>query len=262
MLVNFLKKYTEFQKKSALLNALSVKEIAGRLPKSTVVHVIGSGNSVNVSQHYISNSEPCIGFNFSGLLDLNFSAYFCEALSDQRPAATELMHKISSGLACPVYARHLLHHTNSLKIARQLNLDLVKEFSPKSKHVNPVRVASHVANNNESFINAGSTVLPLIQLCRVAKIPNIVLHGIDLEGPYFFDDSSLSFKFKLHNLENDAGGYNKKFREDNDGINKKIQLDLITTLMILRKLLNSQGQELYIATPVGQLNAKLPAYYE
>ena len=163
--------------------------------KSSTVHILGSGASVLESLGSIPKTDIVIGNNMSCLLDIYHDIYFAEFCGPKISLFSDGMLKIvklNRDKMGRCYFKNLRARYNEPFEAfhkySQLGFEFIADHSLCCLH--PDRVHSLL----QSFFAYSfylpqfkSTVLSLIFICHLAGLNDIVLHGFDFGGPYFFD---------------------------------------------------------------------------
>ena len=190
-------------------------------------NIWGSGWSASQSsknENYTKDSFD-IGFGFSYLLELNFNFYFIENASEK---ISEFVLMQKRGLErfidnekTYIIFKNILQDKNDLDYA-------IKEFSSIALFAKDIFVPHYV--NNESvfrnttktlleydpyyFRGSCSTIITAIIFARYLGFKNIIIHGVDFGGKYFFDLDEYK-KFSIYIPKMDNSIYKKKIRLKN-----------------------------------------------
>jgi hypothetical protein len=157
-----------------------------------------------------------MGFGYAGLLDLQFDAYFFEVASE-RNAWDKLVTRVFA-----TFHRHVLRsRTTELFFKNYWNGRveigcLRREFNPAPHVVMDVHVPANapyqspldrwvgqdLINTNSRYLSqAGGSAMTLIALAAKVGASEVVVHGLDLEGPHFY----ATREFKVPSVLLDAG---------------------------------------------------------
>ncbi len=233
--------------------------------KSDTIHIIGAGQSVLKSIGLITDDDLVVGMNFSALLpNVTFDYYFVDCCSFERFRTTQKMHTLVGSKDIQAYPRNLLDSSNSLMLGLFLygfkSIYREKTFKLNPESIDYNKIAERVLlESSQRFINIGSTAITCIQLGYKLNIKNIVLHGVDLGGSYFFDKVDFEHNKNLTPDQRDAGGYNKRYRKK-DAFSEKPNINLSNLIVAFQSALCRRGYNLYLAVPEGALATKLPIY--
>lgn len=171
-------------------------------------HILGSGSSLTESIKLINpQSDSVIGLNFSGLAYYNADLYFIEIATKEEKAQA---HTISE-------AQHLLW-----KHLKEISPETIFIFKNTWEKKNSISAINNLYGKNVTFLRDSvarattetalqklikvilgnflnfqnqaqtiSTVITAIAIAYKAGFNEIVLHGVDLTGPHFYDSLAL-----------------------------------------------------------------------
>ncbi len=187
-------------------------------------NIWGSGWSASQSSknEFYTKASFDIGFGFSYLLELNFNFYFIENASEK---LSELVFIQKKGLErfldkenTYIIFKNILQEKNDLEYA-------IREYSSIALFAKDIFVP-HYLNNEGVFRNTTktlleydpyyfrgscSTIITSIIFARYLGFKNIIIHGVDFGGKYFFDLDEYK-KFSNYKPKIDDSIYQKKLR--------------------------------------------------
>ena len=166
--------------------------------KSNTCHIIGSGWSASETTKYIKQSDYIIGFNFSAILPLDYNLYLLENATpysyDISLKQRDLIRTLSQPPICLFKGLHS-HAISSSFVATEYSG--IKTYAVPDYLIRAIDETQLVADLSSSIATcqhfmpqAISTVFACIQIASFLEFENIVLHGVDFYGPYFFHDYS------------------------------------------------------------------------
>lgn len=279
------------------LNKLKIKDIERNLKNNGILmvspntyknidpsnyshcNIWGSGYSAAQSSknsYYTSNSFD-IGFSFSYLMELDFNFYFLECASEKLAKLVEVQKKGLKNFVdlknCEVIFKNLSEEKNNLNYALEHYSELVsfaRDFSVAhyldKNDVYKKTVEILLENDPNYFRQACSSVLSSIVFAKNLGFKNIVLHGVDFGGKYFFDLPEYE-KFSEYKPPIE-GGYLKQ-RNNNIFLYEKNYrfADVKPDLNCLRRFiplvkdyLNSENINLFCANKISPLYKLLPIF--
>lgn len=232
-------------------------------------HVIGSGWSLATSMHLTDREDAyVIGFNFACLSSIKFDTYFIEfggpAYKDiavSQRACLDVFEKHFNG---PVIFKNLWDPMNDLEYASNLyksSTKFIRDMAVPCYHEKYLETACKTYLEPDWFYlrQYQSTALTAINYARMLGFKNIVLHGIDFGGGYFFDLPDFSDVKALAPPRTNPIGYSTEARKNrhptavgNVGINKIFPL--------IQSQLSKEGVKIYAATRYSPLSKILPIY--
>lgn len=233
-------------------------------------NIWGSGMSAFQSSknEYFTNSSFDIGFGFSYLLQLNFNFYFIEIaseiLSELVLVQKKGLEKFVDGERCHIIFKNILEDKNDIDYA-------IREYSSIA-HFSKDIFVPHYVNNDSVFINTTknllehdpyyfrgscSTIINSIIFARYIGFKNIVIHGVDFGGQYFFDlDEYKNFSSYKPKIEDSI--YQKNLRLKNS--KHPTGNCLKRFLPLFREYLKSENINLYSANKDSKLSYFLPLF--
>tara|TARA_X000001036_G_scaffold439804_1_gene492412 strand:+ start:3227 stop:4063 length:837 start_codon:yes stop_codon:yes gene_type:complete len=168
--------------------------------KKKICHIIGSGESLNKTKSLIKKEDFVIGFNFSALSKLKFDVYMIEFYGSNCKKISDLQLKVINDFvsdSTKIILKHYTHKRNDFKYVKE-NYKNKKPLILKDILVNCYTKESHkfICKNlllkTTIFNQFSSSVVVAIDLALNLDFDKIILHGVDLKGPYFFQgDNSL-----------------------------------------------------------------------
>ena len=233
-------------------------------------NIWGSGWSASQSSknEYYTKSSFDIGFGFSYILELNFDFYFIENASEK---LSELVFIQKKGLErfidnekSYIVFKNILQDKNDLDFA-------IREYSSLAFFAKDIFVP-HYINKETVFRNTTktlleydpfyfrgscSTIISSIIFARYLGFKNIIIHGVDFGGKYFFDlDEYKKFSSYKPNIQDSI--YQKKIRLKNA---KNPTADCLKRLLpLLNQYLKSENINLYSANRQSPLSHFLPLF--
>lgn len=175
-------------------------------------HIVASGYSLLDSYKMIDSSiHFTIGFNFSGLLPIDYDLYFAEfasssVTSEVHPVSELQKHVIKSSKGIKNLVLKNIWQENRIEriFAQQsygknipILLDIhtaMSDQQPFCPLLNVTQLANHLLCPQSLFvIQAYTTTFTCIALAHQCGFKQIVVHGLDLAGPHFYVDSSVKW---------------------------------------------------------------------
>ncbi|MEE3636766.1 hypothetical protein UIA24_21305 [Pseudomonas sp. AL 58] len=169
--------------------------------KAGVCHIIGSGWSAADSVKDIDfEKDYVVGFNFSGLMSIDFDLYLYELCSDDErrfkisKAQKLLVHKLKvEQSGAKFFAKNLWESKNSIfSFARHYGGDVVFLNDCATKITGDKSAGLYaralLSSTSKVYVQSISTVLICVDIAVQLGFKNIKLHGIDFGGPHFYDD--------------------------------------------------------------------------
>ena len=178
-----------------------------------ICHIIGSGESLNQTKNIIEKGDFVIGFNFSALSELDFDIYMIEFFGSNSKEISNIQFKVVEKFlkkSTILIFKHLIHKRNSIKYLlknyKAYNFFVLKDVlltcSSKLSHQ---FLCKKLLLKTGTFNQFSSSVIVALDIANSLNFDKIILHGVDLEGPYFFQDNT---KFKDY-LPFDSFNYEK-----------------------------------------------------
>ena len=154
--------------------------------------------------------------------------------------------------------KHLIHKRNSIKYLlknyKAYNFFVLKDVlltcSSKLSHE---FLCKKLLLKTRTFNQFSSSVIVALDIANSLNFDKIILHGVDLEGPYFFQDNT---KFKDY-LPFDSFNYEKLKKKKPHQVNLG-NFNLLKTLELLND--NNDFSKIYIAKENKHLNHLFRVY--
>jgi hypothetical protein len=157
-------------------------------------HIVGSGWSLAETLGTIPSEDYVVGYNLAALTGRRFDAYHMERIDERAPGVNEYYRDmIGASGQDRVYIKNL--HDDRV-LARVIEFHLAYGAMP----YRTLNAGGYFSKGEEAalcryLLDGGggyllqyrSTLMLLIVLYAAAGFEQIVLHGQDLSGPYFFD---------------------------------------------------------------------------
>ena len=237
--------------------------------RSKVVHIIGSGWSLNKSVDIVDKSDFVIGFNFSPLSMIDHDIYFIE-FGGYKVFETSNFHRIlADDIVIPsggnVYFKNIWHSRNDIQYIKNYikgKYPLIKDYLVPFFSEDHIRQCLEIClKNNSNFLaQKGSTAISSVFLAYFFDFKEIVLHGIDFGGGYFFEQEDFN-GYTIYKESAKKCMYNKNLQEGKQlhpTAAKKVGIK--TILPILNKILYEKGVNLYTASSMSPSSKILPIY--
>jgi hypothetical protein len=261
-----------------VLSALQVRKILNSKAKNDnkdkVFHVIGSGWSLNKSISMIKPNEFVFGFNFAALSGIKFDAYFVEhgglkkvkEISDVQIKLIEEVVKKQTDL---VFFKNIWDGKNEIGYMHKnwpLLAYFVRDIDFTDQEINIKNLNDLLKiiliGNNKNLMQYCSSAVVVIALAYQCGYKNIVLHGVDFGGEYFFDAEDFKgLKEYIPPRKTNYGIYSYQKMNTNDiHDTAKSKLGLKQVIPILKTLLEEKNVFIYSASAVSPLADMLPIY--
>jgi len=234
---------------------------------SSVCHILGSGWSLNESKALISDDDFVIGFNQSALAGTKLDLYFVEfggwSVCVESEQQIRLVKDYIIGKTDLVFFKNTWESKNNVSyivrhwpkevfFLRDMTILCRKE---SDLHRSILRLLNHEGETVRQLL---SSVLTSVSLATYFGFKNIVIHGVDFGGKYFFDaddfDGIRGFDFST--MER------KYFRSDRQLVHStaKGECSMKDILPLLGTLLARRGVELSVGSLNSPSAAFLPVY--
>lgn len=249
--------------------------------KATICHVIGSGWSLNRSVPSISDNDFIIGFNYAAIYDLKYDAYFfefggnsCKAIMNDHLLLCQ--RRLNKDITTILF-KNVWEDKNELDV-------LVDRWSKEAVFVKDycMPVISHryiyrVINRSMQIDKDGylcqlcSTVFASVLLAYHLGFEEIVIHGVDFGGLYFYQDTdsiSRSYSNDVRAIIRDLS-FNEMSNHYSNSTSStshptatmsKNNIGLQLVLLNLKKVLSENGVNLYCASNESPSSNILPVY--
>ncbi|MAD56963.1 MAG: hypothetical protein CMK44_00130 [Porticoccus sp.] len=187
-----------FSKKLRFYSPKDFKDLYKKHYKSC--HIWGSGGSADFTKNYIKNRDDFfhIGFGFSCLLEIEYNFYLIENASNKNLKLIESQNKALSKFInknkTTLVFKNLWQKKNDPNVAYEnykedafFIRDLIVPHYNMSDFAINNTIDKLLINDPNYFREACSSVITSIIFAKFLGFKEIVLHGIDLTGNYFFD---------------------------------------------------------------------------
>ena len=232
-------------------------------------HIIGSGWSLEQSLDLASREDAFVmGFNFAALCGIHFDMYFTEFGDPNVQEVALKQRNLMDDYLIPgcdlIYFKNLNNQKNNLLFANQFYGQRVKFVRdillPCAFPVGLEGVIKKLLSDEDSFFfQYASSVLTLVGAARRLGFKEIVIHGVDFGGPYFFDAEAYGGKPKYRPDKVTGYDHARKAKEDPHPTNFK-GMGLPEAMAALGKVSPRFGVSLYSASGASPLSNLLPVY--
>ena len=224
-------------------------------------HIIGSGDSLNSTKKIIDKNDFVIGFNFSALSELNFDIYMIEFFGPNSKRLSDLQYKVVERFlkkSTIIIFKHLNHKRNSIeyllgkykKYQFYVLKDVLLNCTSKVSHE---FICKKLLLKTKTFNQYSSSVIVALDIATSLNFDKIILHGVDLEGPYFFQNNT---KLKEY-LPFDSSNYKKLKKNKSHQVNTG-DFSLFKTLKLLSEY--NDFSNVYTASENKHLNDLFKVY--
>jgi hypothetical protein len=258
-------KYIYLQKHYLLKKLKKIKKIKN----STICHIIGAGNSLNLSINKISKKDFVFGCNLAALTNLNFDLYTIEFASYPIIGEPNLIthylvkEKLLKKKSVVIYKNLTSEKINRifLKDKYQNHINLVADYSWRC--FNNIQLEYYLKNkildNKKKFYQYETSLILLISIAYQLNFHKIVLHGFDLEGEYFYSNR-INFFTKKNNYIKELKRHEKN-NISKLGIYKDfVGINVINIFSKMRDILNKNKIKLYSASKFSKSSKFLEVY--
>ncbi len=235
-----------------------------------VCHIIGSGWSLNESQNVIDKKKSyVIGLNYAALSRLQFDLYFMEP-DYCLPEVTNRYVNIIDDLVRLDKSSILMKNVYTCD-GNKIGY-LMDSYGNRVSFIHNVGISIKNRNNmkywSKKLLKQGkksikqykSTVITAIVIARNAGFKNIVMHGVDFGGKYFFDAE----KYKHLRRYKPAKDEVYINHEETDSLlihpTAKARGGIQYILPVIKNKFNDEGISLYCATHKSPSAKILPVY--
>jgi len=235
-----------------------------------VCHIICSGHSFNASVQHLDKDDFIIGFNFAGIIKLNYSIYFIELASNcnkkiknisdcQYRVVQESLNSKSKLIFKNIYSE-AVPQSKYLSKYKNFNVLFARDYQIPilSKALLHKSVSSLLEEANVSLLpQLRSTIYTAIAYAYRQGFKEIVVHGLDFGGPHFFDAEDFA-----GSLEN-RPSYDAlpKIKMGDNHLTNIGEVSSIDILKEINRQLKAKGVTLYAAIENSKLSEYLPVYY-
>jgi hypothetical protein len=195
-------KYIYLHKQHLLKKLKKIKKIKN----STICHIIGAGNSLNLSINKISKKDFVFGCNLAALTNLNFDLYTIEFASYPRIGEPNLIthflvkKKLLNKKSFIIYKNLSSKKINRifLKEKYQKYINLIADYSWRCFNNKQLEyyLKNKILGSKNKFYQYETSLILLISIAYQLNFNKIVLHGFDMEGKYFYSNRINSFTKK------------------------------------------------------------------
>lgn len=224
---------------------------------SHICHIIGGGESTNISKSKISKKDFVLGCNLSALLNLKFDFYsveFASFIKSEEPKFTVLdlvKGKLLKQKTIIIFKNILSHEIdrNFLNDNYLGKINFIKEYSWRCFNDKQLEfyVKRCLINKQKNFYQYNSTLVFLISLAYQIGFKKIVLHGLDFGGDYFFTNKIGYMSNKIKSFNELKKYQNKNISRNGIYLNHR-QLNMPKIFKLICKSLNKKGVQLYAAS--------------
>jgi len=209
-----------------------------------------------------------MGFNFAALCGIHFDMYFTEFGDPNTQEVAMKQRNLMDDYLLPgcnhIYFKNLNNQKNDLLFANQFygqRIKFVRDIIlPCAFPVGMDGVMEKLLSDEDSFFfQYGSSVLTLVGVARRLGFKEIVIHGVDFGGPYFFDSEAYRGKSKYRPDKVTGYDHARNAKEDPHPTNFP-GLGLKEAIAALRRVSSRFGVSLYSATYASPLSNLLPVY--
>ncbi|KAB2814331.1 hypothetical protein [Phaeocystidibacter luteus] len=175
--------------------------------KGDTCFILGSGASVNdldKSEWEMISSNFSIGFNFSFLMEHVPDLYFIELAKDDRGLASKLIERKETYQNVPVAIKGLISSSkldwakDKIKtLTREVGAKVIMESALPSTSEAALRKGLHqlynrgkVERDMDVLVQSKASISMMIDIAARLGYRKVVLLGIDLQGPYFYEETN------------------------------------------------------------------------
>lgn len=240
-----------------------------RAEEHTSCHIIGSGWSLAESMVLARKKDAyTVGFNFSCLSGLEFDAYFIEfggpKCADIAEKQKDSLSAFQSNIKGHLLFKNLWEEKNEIGYATRLyrnEATFIRDISIPCFHERYLDVsASLYLKPDWTYLRQyKSSALTAINFARYLGFRQIVLHGIDFGGGYFFDLPGFSHVRELTPPQTNSLAYNQNTRA-NQHPTARTNTGIDQMLPFVEKALRDEGTQIYAATRSSPLSGLLPVF--
>ena len=237
---------------------------------SSVCHIIGSGWSLNDSCQRINKNDFVIGFNFSALLKLQYDLYFVEFGGEKVADIAERHIALVDQNVLPctdlIFFKNMWEDKNDPEFILKHwapRAKLIKDFFSPCLKANLLDQALSLCLEDKSdFLpQYCSTAITSIFVAYFAGFKDIVLHGVDFGGNYFFEEPSFVGDLKYAPpSKGQSSFYAPTMSSTTVHSTAAGEVGMKSALPILSALLKGKGVALYSASSSSPLSKVLPVY--
>lgn len=274
--LQFCKSKFNFIRKTSILNVdkiLNQSELvceieSSRMDKgSKTCHIIGSGWSLHDSVSTISHNDFVIGFNYAGLIGIPFDVYFVEfggdsvkSISNQHLSIVKDFVSKNTNL---IYFKNLWEDKNDIAFINSNWLGVAK---PVKDRVYPVLDKKYIDFTIEKMLSDESDYLPQLASSVVTSIilaykagfKEIVIHGLDFGGNYFYEVDGFQIDPAYIPDNKTESRFYRKTRKDTVHPTASGNIGMKEIIPKLTLCLENRGVNLFCATSRSPVSKILP----
>lgn len=238
------------------------------IPSKTVCHIIGSGWSLNESKKKIQEEDFVIGFNQAALSGLKFDLYFVEfggyKVEEISRKQVQLIEDVVKKQTDLIIFKNIDEERNDPAFIKKFWGDKIFYMPdvqvPMYRERYLEQTMKYLYRKDNIYLKQFiSSVLASICLAKNCGFKEIVLHGVDFGGAYFFDVPGYHHLNQYRPDENKNTTY-KKFSKDSVHVTSRDKVGVKECLPILQKLCREDGVTLMSASEESPLSKILPLY--
>jgi hypothetical protein len=236
--------------KKKLINILLKKKNNKR---SNICHIIGSGYSVKHSKKKINTKTDFVmGCNLAALIDLKFDLYSVEFGSIDKkyePKYTVrniVKYKLQEEHTFIIFKNITSNKLDFGFLSTYNNMvDYILDYSWRCFNITQLRyyIQNYLLKKNKKlFYQYNSTLVLLISIAYELNFKQIVIHGLDFGGRYFFSDKDIIHKNKHLIYKNELNNYKnnniskKGSYQSHKTLNMKLMFKLISGSLLEKKI--------------------------
>ncbi len=245
-----------------------VLSLSSSAKKSDTAHIIGSGWSLKHSIEKIPAQDFVMGFNYAALAPIKFDMYFIEFAGKGVLKTMNNQLALLAKYVIPdqtlLYFKNTWEDKNDLEHMRLLvnEVKYVKDvlvpcLSPEMLEIS---LRTCIENKSEFIYQYASTAITLALIAYHCDFKNVVLHGVDFSGQYFFELPEMKCREK-YVPDGSVGEHYKKTNGMNSvHITSASPIGMKEALPILRNLFGERGLRLMSACTESPSSISLPVY--
>ena len=236
---------------------------------SKVAHIIGSGWSLNQSKSIIQKSDFIIGFNFAALSEIKFDVYFIEfggyQYVDTSKLHADIVEKIVKPTDSLVYFKNVWDEKNDVKYMKDHvkgNIPFILDYlMPCLSPQNLPQVIKFSLDKKSNYLpQYSSTAISSILLAYYLGFTDIVIHGLDFGGQYFYETTDYDGNKLLVPTANKNNYYKKTSTNNQTHVTAIKATGIKAIIPVLAKLLKDRGVSLYSASDLSPSSKLLPVF--
>jgi hypothetical protein len=234
-----------------------------------VCHIVGSGWSLAESAGSIDPADYVVGYNLAALLGRRFDAYHMERIDERAPGVNEYYRAmIAASGQDRVYIKNLhddrvlprvIEYHLSYGCMPYRTLNAGGYFSKGEE----AALCRYLLDGGGGFLlQYRSTLMLLIVLYAAAGFRQIVLHGQDLSGPYFFDVARFALAEEMRPRERGILPAKPSPVSEIHAIDRPFRSEprIVEVLPAMVDVLDARGVSLTCATANSPISRYCPVY--